>query len=532
MSTRRRGAVLGAGGAALWLLATSVVAPLVDRVALVGLAQFVIDNSPGALATTAIEILGKAAQPVVIAGVGLGILAAGAVAGAYWSDLPLKYGWPAVLAPVTLFGTALFLLVAGVSAPVQLAAGTLLAAAPVLLYGWLVDGGAGTVTEGRRPFLGKMGAVLLGVVGIGAVARAGSTVGGGDGGADVTTTALDPINRTAQEQKRAGRTVAAGAGARQDSTAVTDKRTVGNVVVSTADGGEFGFDFTGMPKQVTPLGEHYVIDKNIDDPAIDRESWTLSVGGAAARPYELGFEDLLGHEDRVERTVTMVCISNQVGDDLISTGRWRGIPLRDLVERADPVGDVQDIVTVAADDYDEAIPWEYVREHPEVMIAYGLNGQTLDRKHGNPARLLVPGRYGMRSTKWLTEIRLDTGDHASFWERNGWDEQAVIKTLSYLRAVQRRGDRVAVGGVAYAGLRGIERVEVSYDGGDSWVEADLEEPLADLTWRRFRAVAAVDRGESELVVRATDGTGETQTQVPSEPHPDGSAGWHRKQLRL
>jgi len=228
----------------------------------------------------------------------------------------------------------------------------------------------------------------------------------------------------------------------------------------------------------------------------------------------------------------MVCISNQVGGDLTSTGRWRGVPLRTLVEQAAPDEEVVDVVTKSADGYTEALPWTYVRNHPEVLVAYGMNGRTLSTAHGAPARLLVPGRYGMRSTKWLTEVELSTADHVAYWEERGWDEEAVINTLSYLRAVQRRGDRVAVGGVAYGGLRGVDQVEVSVDEGDTWLEADLEELPGEFAWHRWRAVTERSPGELSIQTRATDGTGEVQTKVPSQPHPAGSTGWHSKTVSL
>jgi DMSO/TMAO reductase YedYZ molybdopterin-dependent catalytic subunit len=355
--------------------------------------------------------------------------------------------------------------------------------------------------------------------------------GGKDGGTEPLP-ALD--GEDAQAAKEAGTTDGAGTGATVTATPeVTSSERTGQVTVSTAEtDADFGFGFEGMPQPVTPLGSHYVVDKTIDDPEIDDEGWSLSVGGAAGESYELGFEDLLDHPESTSQVVTMVCISNQVGGDLVSTGRWRGVPLRALVERAAPDGGVVDIVTESADGYTEALPWAYVRDHPEVMVAYGLNGRTLSTEHGDPARLLVPGRYGMRSTKWLTGVELSTTDHVAYWEERGWDEEAVVNTLSYLRAVQRRGDRVAAGGVAYAGLRGVDRVEVSFDGGDTWLDAALEEPPGEFAWHRWRAVTERSPGGMEVVTRATDGTGEVQQKVPEPPHPAGSKGWHRKAVDL
>lgn len=539
MTADVRGAFRGAVGALLWVAGTTLVAPIAGGVPLVGVAQFVIEGSPGAVSTTAIEALGEGAQPALVAGLGVGALAAGAGLGAYWSRVPDALTRVTVLVPVALVGTAVAVATVADSSP-GLVAATVLGALPLVVYGLTLGGqlslgAAGTETD-RRPFLGALGAAVLGLVGVGAVSGARGVLFPGTAGKGAGETeplpALD--GEDAQAEKEAGTTDGAGTGATVTATPeVTSSERDGQVTVSTADtDADFGFDFEGMPQPVTPLGSHYVVDKTIDDPEIDDESWSLSVGGAAGEAYDLNVADLLDHPGSTSQVVTMVCISNQVGGDLISTGRWRGVPLRALVERAAPDGEVVDIVTKSADGYTEAVPWAYVRDHPEVLVAYGLNGRTLSTAHGAPARLLVPGRYGMRSTKWLTDIELSTTDHVAYWEERGWDEEAVVNTLSYLRAVQRRGGRVAVGGVAYAGFRGVDRVEVSLDGGDTWLDAAIEDRPGEFAWHRWRAVTERPPGELSIRTRATDGTGEVQTKVPSQPHPAGSTGWHRKTVDL
>ncbi len=538
MNADVRGAFRGAVGALLWLAGTTLVAPLVGGVPLVGVAQFVIEASPGAVSTAAIEALGESAQPALVAGLGVAALAVGAALGAYWLRVPAGVRRPALLVPAALLGTAAVVAtVAG--SPLGLVAATLLGALPLVLYGLALGTTGGLRAPGtdrdRRPFLASLGAAVLGLVGAGAVSGVRAVLSPAAGsGDDATTEPLPELDGDPQATKEAGTTDGAGVGATVTATPeVTRVERDGQVTVSTAetDAGA-GFDFEGMPQPVTPLGSHYVVDKTIDDPEVDDGDWSLSVGGAADESYDLSFGDLLDHPESTSQVVTMVCISNQVGDDLISTGRWRGVPLRTLVERAAPESGVVDIVTKSADGYTEAVPWEYVRDHPEVLVAYGLNGRTLATEHGAPARLLVPGRYGMRSTKWLTDIELSASDHEAYWEERGWDEEAVVNTLSYLRAVQRRGDQVAVGGVAYAGLRGVDRVEVSVDGGDTWLDATLEDRPGEFTWHRWRAMTGQPSGELTVQTRATDGTGEVQTKVPSRPHPAGSTGWHRKSLEL
>ena len=319
-----------------------------------------------------------------------------------------------------------------------------------------------------------------------------------------------------------------------DSNVLTSRREKGPVVVSAAEtDADFGFDFAGMPARVERAADHYVVDKTISTPRVNADEWTLSVTGVVEEERELAFEELVEHDDARELTVTTACISNVVGGRLISTVDWWAIPVRTLLEEAGVADEAVDVVTRAADGYSEALPWSVVRDREDVVLAVGMDGGTLPRNHGFPARLLVPGRYGMKSTKWVNELRAKPSEHDAYWEKRGWDEEAVVNTLSYARAVQRRGDRVAVGGVAYAGLRGIDRVEVSVDGGDTWGVADLEDPPSDLAWRRWRRVVErPDSGPMDVVVRATDGNGTRQTSERTGPHPGGSTGWHRVTVSL
>jgi len=551
MTGRTKRAAVGGAAAAFWLAGATAAAPLSGGHPLFGLAQAVIDTSPGWLATFVIETFGKLAQPLLVAGMGATVLAFGATLGAVWDRLPPAAGvWPA--AAGLLVATAGTYVLAGVTSLPTLGVATVLAAAPAVAFLALATrrlgepSGGQAVPTGRRPVLQGVGVALAGAAGVGAVAR---TVGPQEGTDETEplpdntdtpeaagSSADTPGPATATAKRQQGTTVAATVTPTPTATPdVLREERVGEITITEVEGaGQFGFDFTGMPLAVTPMDGHYVIDKNVDDPEIDASRWTLSVGGPAAEDsFELSFDDLTGHEESRDQVVTMVCISNLVGEGLISTGRWRGVPLASLVERAGPTDEAVDIVTEAADGYTEGIPWEYVRDHPEVLLAYGLDGQTLSTEHGAPARLLIPGRYGMKSTKWVTGIEISDADHEGYWDERGWDEEAVVNTLSYIRAAQRRGDRVAVGGVAYAGLDGVSAVEVSLDGGETWTEADLEDPPGEYAWRRWRHVVERQPGALDVVTRTIDGTGTRQTGEETPPHEGGGAtGWHRESFEL
>ncbi|WP_049986731.1 molybdopterin-dependent oxidoreductase, partial [Halobellus rufus] len=305
---------------------------------------------------------------------------------------------------------------------------------------------------------------------------------------------------------------------------------------STPRVGDPRFDFAGMPPAITPPEEHYVVDINIRPPEVDLESWTLDVDGAVEEPYGLSYDELREHEANTEQFTTMLCISNTVGGDLVGTSRWTGVQLSDLVADAAPSEAAVDVVTHAADGYSEAIPLELV-EREDILIAHRMGAEPLTRAHGFPARLLIPGRYGMKMTKWITRIELAEVEHDAYWEQRGWDEEAVVNTMSYVRGAERDGDRVTVGGVAFGGLEtGVEEiaaVEVSVDGGSSWTEAELESPIAPHAWRRWRhAFDAPDRSEFAVVVRAIRRDGTVQTEERSPPRPSGATGWHRKTVRV
>ncbi|WP_123537325.1 molybdopterin-dependent oxidoreductase [Halosimplex salinum] len=527
MDSRDSAALGWAATAAVWLLGILAVAPLVGGHPLAVAAQVIIEASPGSVATLAIETLGSMAQPALMATVAIAAVAGAAGIAAFAEG----------------YGTnrrQQRLLVRGVTvAVVVLTAAGFRAAGDGILWRWALAtalallgpallrilGSDPRRSVGRRRTLRNLGGAV-GVVAVGGLA-ARSVGGSGSGeGPDPG----DSLEAVAEKREQGTTTPDTG----RTATPVADRGNVETrsetegVVVSVADtDAAFGYDFEGMPAAVGSAENHYVVDKAVSNPRVDAGRWSLSVSGAVEESYDLSFSDLVSHPEARDMTVTTACISNDVGGDLISTAEWRAVPVRALLEAAGVAGPAVDVVTRAADGYTEALPWEVVREREDVVLAVGMDGRTLPREHGFPARLLVPGRYGMKSTKWVEGIEVSVSEHSAYWEARGWVEEAVVNTLSYVRGVQRRGDRVAVGGVAYAGRRGIDGVEVSLDGGDSWADATLEAPPSPHAWRRFRHVVELpDSGPTEVVVRATDGTGARQTRERSGPHPGGSTGWH------
>src|SRR5215211_6207462 len=285
----------------------------------------------------------------------------------------------------------------------------------------------------------------------------------------------------------------------------------------------------GLTAEVTPNRLHYTVDESIIDPNVDRGSWRLRIDGLVGQPASLGYDELLAMP-AIEQYVTLQCISNLVGGDLVGTAKWTGVPLRRVLERAGGAGPgAVRVVFHAVGGYSDSLPLAKALE-PTTVVAYGMNGRSLPRAHGFPARIIAPGIYGMKNVKWLERIEVVDYDYQGYWQRSdGWDNIAEIKTASRIDVPQeltsaRRAGVVA--GLAWAGDRGIRRVEVSLDGGATWVPATLRRQLARAAWRQWRLpLPPGTAGRRTLKVRATDGRGELQTPRETPPHPSGASGY-------
>jgi DMSO/TMAO reductase YedYZ molybdopterin-dependent catalytic subunit len=289
----------------------------------------------------------------------------------------------------------------------------------------------------------------------------------------------------------------------------------------------------GLTPEITPNRLHYTVDESIIDPDVDEGSWRLRVGGLVARPLELGYGELLAMP-AVEQRVTLQCISNFVGGDLVGTAKWTGVPLREVLERAGGASPrAVRVVFHAVGGYSDSLPVAKALD-PATVVAYGMNDRSLPRAHGYPARIIAPGIYGMKNVKWLQRIEVVDYDYRGYWQRSdGWDNIAEVKTASRidvpteLAAVQ---GQVVVAGVAWAGDRGIRRVEVSLDDGRSWTPAVLRRELAPAAWRQWRLPWRPGGGRVVLRVRAVDGRGAVQTAEVKPPHPSGASGYDQVEV--
>lgn len=291
----------------------------------------------------------------------------------------------------------------------------------------------------------------------------------------------------------------------------------------------------GARQPVTPVADFYTVTKNLIDPDVDAGLWRLEVTGAVARPYTLTIDELRALDAHSQET-TLECISNGIAFGLLSNARWTGPTLRTLLDRAQPVAGARMVELLGVDGYVYPVPLERARAG-EVVVAHSMNGEPLVRKHGAPARAVIPGAYGEASAKWLTRITVLEQDEEGYYGRQGW-RAGYVHTTSVIdeplpNQVLAAGTAVVVRGVAFAGERGISAVEVSPDGGRNWLRARLDYAPSPTAWALWSAEwAPTNSGPVTLTVRAYDGSGALQEEAPRGFAPSGATGLHQVGVRV
>lgn len=288
---------------------------------------------------------------------------------------------------------------------------------------------------------------------------------------------------------------------------------------------------------ITPNDRFYTVTKNILDPDPIRAIWRLRVDGVVDRPRTYTFEELTASSARTTQEATLSCISNDIGDGLASNAVWTGIPLRALLQEAGVASSFVKVVVHGADNYVDTILPDKALD-PTTFVAWEMNGAPLPQRHGFPVRIIVPGRFGEKSVKWVRRIEVVDHNVDGFYERQGWGPTFTTQTFSRFDAPSG-GQMLAVGtttklhGIAFAGDRGISRVEVSTDDGKTWREARFDYQMSKIVWTFWSLDwQPPSPGEYRLAVRAVDGTGTYQTSDTRGIAPDGATGYHRITVRV
>ncbi|AXJ08543.1 molybdopterin-dependent oxidoreductase [Arthrobacter sp. PM3] len=286
---------------------------------------------------------------------------------------------------------------------------------------------------------------------------------------------------------------------------------------------------SGMPPWLTPNKDFYRIDTALSVPEINAQDWELRVHGLVEQEVRLTFQDLLDAR-LIESHVSLTCVSNPVGGNLAGNAKWLGMPIRDVLQMARPTAGADMVLSTSVDGFSASTPLEVLQDGRDAMLAIGMNGEALPLEHGYPVRMVVPGLYGFVSaTKWVVDLEVTRfADNTAYWTRRGWSDHGPIKTMARVdvpRSFARLpAGTVAIGGAAWAQTRGIAKVEVQIDGGP-WTEAVLSDEASLSTWRQWSVDWDAAPGPHYIRVRATDGTGEVQTDKRADPVPDGASGW-------
>jgi DMSO/TMAO reductase YedYZ molybdopterin-dependent catalytic subunit len=299
---------------------------------------------------------------------------------------------------------------------------------------------------------------------------------------------------------------------------------------------------TLLASELTPTYLFYRIDINPIVPVVDEKTWNLTVKGLVGNPITVTYEEMKSMPF-VEQYATLECVSNKIGGDLIGTALWRGIRLKDLLDKARVMPGAKYIVFRCSDGYDVGIPLENGMMDG-TLLAYDMNLAPLTTAHGFPVRAIVPGLYGMMNPKWITEIEIVNNVYEGYWQRNGWTNTADVHTNSSIvipgqAPIRHRfrkldetpnivpSEKAPIAGIAFGGDRGISKVEVSTDGGTTWKSAVIKDPLSRFTWVLWTAgFTPTGKENYNIVVRATDKTGQVQTSELNKPFPDGATGYH------
>ncbi|MGB3713979.1 MAG: molybdopterin-dependent oxidoreductase [Candidatus Promineifilaceae bacterium] len=290
----------------------------------------------------------------------------------------------------------------------------------------------------------------------------------------------------------------------------------------------------GTRDELTSNKDFYRIDINTFRPVLREEEWTLEVAGLFEKPTTLKLEDLMAYPI-VSQPITLNCISNLIGGDLIGTSKWTGLRLRDLLDDLGMQQGAQELMVEAADGFFESVTMMDMMD-PRTLLVYGMNDETLPVDHGFPLRIYIPNRYGMKQPKWITKITAIDEEGSGYWVDRGWSKTAhphVISVIDTIAKDERNPDnRIPIGGIAWAGDRGIQKVELQFNDGD-WIPAVLRvPPLGSLTWVQWRYDWDSQPGKYDIRVRATDGSGALQIEEESGVRPNGATGFHSKEVRV
>jgi DMSO/TMAO reductase YedYZ molybdopterin-dependent catalytic subunit len=290
----------------------------------------------------------------------------------------------------------------------------------------------------------------------------------------------------------------------------------------------------GTRPEFTPLAQHYRIDINTTPPRIQEGSWRLRLTGLLEKPLVWTLDDIR-RRPPMHQFVTLSCISNVIGGDLIGTTRWTGVSLKQLLPELGLLANATHLKIRSADGFYEVVALDTIRADDRVMLTYSWDGLPIAAEHGFPLRIYIPDRYGMKQPKWIESIEAMDRWEPGYWVVRGWDREARMKATSGIDTIAsnmmigKTGSlmRVPIGGFAHAGVRGISRVEIRVDDG-SWQQAELRIPLSGQTWVIWRYDWPLQKGKHTFTVRCFEGNARRQIEHEAPPDPSGATGLYTR----
>ncbi|MFQ3646809.1 MAG: molybdopterin-dependent oxidoreductase [Anaerolinea sp.] len=290
----------------------------------------------------------------------------------------------------------------------------------------------------------------------------------------------------------------------------------------------------GTRPELTPVSRHYRIDISLVPPVVNGETYRLPISGMVANPVEWTLDDIRAMPSRSD-FITMACISNPIAGSLIGTTKWTGVPMQYIMAQVQPTEGATGLRIVGADGFDEYLSLRMIEQDERIMLTYAWDDAPLPVPNGFPLRIHIPDVYGMKQPKWITSIEVVEEMGEGYWVRRGWSPTAIVNATSVIDTIAAeaayRDDagqlRVPIGGIAWAGARGISAVEVRLNGGE-WQPAQVRAPLSDRTWVIWRFDWPYEDGLHTFEVRCLEGSGTPQVETFRDVRPNGATGLHRR----
>ena len=294
----------------------------------------------------------------------------------------------------------------------------------------------------------------------------------------------------------------------------------------------------GTRPEFTPVEDHYQVFLRTEPTFIDISNWVLPIHGLVANPKDLTIENIRNNYTSRDQYVTLSCISGRIGTSLISTTWWTGAVMQEVLADVQPLPEAKYLVIKSADGFYETVALDLIASDERIMLCYAWDGEPLPFDHGFPLRIWLPDRYGMKQPKWIIDIEVVSEYEEGYWVERGWDEVARVRATSVIDTVAVRdvfeqdGQRmVPVGGIAFAGARGISGVQVRVDGGP-WQDAQLRSPLSETTWVIWRYDWPFAAGDHTFEVRCAEADGTPQIEEDMGNRPSGATGIHSRKASL